>query len=177
MELHEELLDQAKYLRERYAQTSHQADLRRATASAYYALFHFVIAAACRRSLGTDPQSEPLRQVMARAFVHEEMAATSKTFLSGTLPDNMRRLFPVIPEDLKNFADAFARLQDLRYSADYDLAFLMNPQDVAASIKTAEDAILGWANIQDHPTTHLYLLMLLAGKQIRARKFGNPSVS
>jgi len=91
--------------------------------------------------------------------------------MSGTLPEGMRERFPVIPQGLKDFANAFVRLQDRRYSADYDLSSPWELEAVEVLIKTAEDAILGWRSIEDHPTTHLYLVMLLAGKQIRARKF------
>ena len=99
------------------------------------------------------------------------MATTSKTFMPGTLPPGMREAFPEIPRALKDFANAFVRLQDQRYSADYDLSSRFEPEDAEVLIKTVENAILGWRTIEDHPTTHLYLLMLLAGKQIRTRKF------
>ena len=177
MKFHEELLDQAKHLLERHEGSSQQADLRRAVSTAYYAIFHFMIAESCRRFLGDDPQNEQLRQVLTRAFVHEEMATTSKTFMSGTLPEGMRGQFPIIPPGLKVFSYAFVQLQDRRYSADYDLSFQFKRKDVEVLIKTAEDVILDWKLIEDHPTTHLYLVMLLTGKQIRARKFAGTGPS
>lgn len=68
MNLHEELLDQAKHLLERHGQSTHQADLRRAVSTAYYAIFHFMIAESCRRFLGDDPRDDQLRLVLTRAF-------------------------------------------------------------------------------------------------------------
>ena len=109
---------------------------------------------------------------MARAFVHEEMASASKPFMAGSLPENIRPLFVTIPPELKKIAGAFVQIQDQRYAADYDLSRSFGPQDVELALNQVETAIQVWPKIANHPTTHLYLLLLVAGKPIRSRKFG-----
>lgn len=57
-----------------------QANLRRAVSSAYYGLFHYLVAKATQAAIGTAPDLLPFRQATARAFVHGTMKEACRAF-------------------------------------------------------------------------------------------------
>jgi len=171
VDLFEELLEQSERLLAQGQATSHQADLRRAVSSAYYALFHFAIQECCDSLLGPAQKGQPLWIILSRAFVHEDMRETSKTFASTKLPEYMGQHFREIPAELKRFAGTFSNLQEQRHTADHDLSISFNSGFVEPLVKGAREVIEHWSGVRSHPTTKLYLLLLLNGKQIKSKKF------
>ncbi len=92
---HRELLEQARHLANRRPRQPRQGDLRRAVSAAYYSLFHFLIDEACRYLLGSSPDDHTLRTILARAFLHAEMAG--RPVLSKAERARSRRPWPRFP--------------------------------------------------------------------------------
>lgn len=113
MAFHDDLLSQALQLVHNTPST--QASLRRAVSSAYYAVFHLLIAEAT-----SNWSNVKLRAALGRPFDHGTMRKASDRLL------NMQA-FPFAGEDAKVVADlrfvarTFTQLQQDRYFVDYNL--------------------------------------------------------
>ena len=134
MALHDELLEQAQHLATRERKQPRQASLRRAVSSAYYALFHLLIAEAVSKwKIGTQ------RPQFARIFEHGRMNAASERVLNV-------KLFPFTGHDpvavghLKKIATTFSQLYEQRQTADYDLATRWSRTEVLALIESVVEA-------------------------------------
>jgi hypothetical protein len=117
----DDLLELAKQLADLHPEAPHQASLRRAVSTAYYALFHLLISDA------TANWARPeLRTTLARFFDHGPMKTASENQVS----EINRALKYGVPESLKTaaairlrtVAEAFKQVQQRRNDADYNLA-------------------------------------------------------
>ena len=170
MPLPTDLLAQARHLAARGQGRPRQADLRRAVSAAYYALFHFLIDEACRELVGGAAVDRALRDVLARAFIHGAMRETSQRFQTGQLPVTWQPLFPgSIANDLRTIAETFVAAQEERHQADYDRSAHFIRPDVIAVADRVEHAMQLWANVTGTSHGRLYLLCLLAWKQLQGR--------
>ena len=86
-----------------------QTDLRRATSTAYYALFH-TLATACANHLAAASRSQAAWRQTYRALEHGH---ARNQMANATV---MRRF----PDSIQVFARHFADLQEQRHKADYD---------------------------------------------------------
>ncbi len=165
------LLNQARQLALIDPTRPQQANLRRAVSSAYYALFHFLVEETNRFLIGTTPERAGLRDVLARAYTHTEMATTARSFAGGNLPAGVTRRMGLltIPAALQNLAQTFLDTQERRHLADYDLAETFSRSMVLAFIVRVEQAIDAWPAIRDEPASELFLLGLLVWGRIRDR--------
>jgi len=166
--LHRQLLDQARELAKKGRSSTREADLRRAVSAVYYALFHFLIDEAARYFLGSRASERDLRSIMARAFVHGEMAKASRPFMSGTLPGKFAAFHP-IPGPLSAIAKAFVDIQQARHLADYDPSARFEIPQVEAIIRRAENAIIDWEQIRGEPAARFYLMSLLVWDRISTK--------
>ena len=138
-----DLLDVAKTLASTGGRRPKEASLRRATSTAYYALFH-ALAACCADSIvggaGSNRSAPAWRQVY-RALDHGH----AKNQCRNT---SVLQHFPVAVQD---FARTFADLQERRHSADYDPHFVITKSEAVNDIANAELAIqkLKSANLKD----------------------------
>lgn len=82
MNLHTDLLRQARHLAVREPRRPLQASLRRAISASYYALFHFLVHEATSRMF-PGRSRDSLRYCLARAFVHGDM---KRVALQGSAP-------------------------------------------------------------------------------------------
>ncbi len=123
--------------------TPTDASLRRATSSAYYALFHY-LSRECADLLigesGSDRSDAAWRQVY-RALEH----GPAKTKCRKR---EMMRKFPV---EIQSFAKTFADVQEKRHSADYDPFAQFAESNVRNDIATVENAI---TDFKSAPTKH-----------------------
>ena len=90
----------------------HQADLRRAVSTAYYAMFHALCTSNADTLIGTvraGPQASPWLQAY-RALDH----GTAKTLLSRYGSQHQASI------GIRAFATAFSNLQEQRHDADYN---------------------------------------------------------
>lgn len=169
--LYRDLLAQAEHLAGKEPRRPKQASLRRAVSAAYYALFHFLVDAACRNIVGTGHQRRHLRHVIARAFSHSTMKNASKSFAGGTLPAGLSTtlLSSTISSGLRDVAEAFVTLQEERHRADYVLAKPFSKSEVTDLIHTARNAIELWQTVKNDDTARLYLLSLLVWDQLKGK--------
>jgi len=159
MSLHADLLSQARNLVQREPRRPRQASLRRAVSSAYYALFHLLIHEASRILVTGDS----MRQLMSRAFIHAEMNKTSKSFAGGTLPQRFNIVTGgvVVPNRLRDVAQAFVDLQQARHEADYNLARSFTRAEAQAFVDHVEQAFDDWRDVRNDDFARLYLVCLL----------------
>lgn len=179
------LLEQARALLSQDAKRPRQANLRRAVSASYYALFHLLIQDATRF---LAPKSDPeLRQLIPRAFTHEEMATACRTFASGgALPTILQAIYPglVVPPKLAAVAQAFVDLQKARHDADYSTHLNWTRTMVLTEIERAELAMRDWQEIRPRSTkaalqaglhpmdlqpARLFVVWLLLRRNLQAR--------
>ena len=120
-----------------------EASLRRATSSAYYALFHY-LARECADLLigggGPDRSDAAWRQVY-RALEHGPAKTKCRK----------RDMIKKFPKDIQSFARTFADVQEKRHSADYDPFAQFAASDVSTDIAAVEAAI---ARFKSAPEKH-----------------------
>lgn len=170
MAIPEDLLAQAKHLADREPKRPRQASLRRATSTAYYALFQLLAAAGSEAIAPARPAT--LRHRIRRAFSHADMKRVCAGFSHGSeenLPDEIRELVvvPLQPE-LGKIADAFVQLQQARHAADYDYSQPLTKPEVLALIDLADQAFHAWRSIKKTDNANVFLAALLLHKHWRA---------
>jgi len=109
-----------------------QVSLRRATSSAYYAMFH-CLARNCADLLvgGTNAlRSKHAWRQTYRALEHG--------FAKSACKDGLVAKFPQAIED---FANNFVAMQEKRHAADYDPFVRLTKSEVVADIRAAKEAI------------------------------------
>ncbi len=150
MAYHDDLLNQALTLV--HDSSSTQASLRRAVSSAYYAVFHLLIAEAV-----SNWSNVTLRAALGRAYDHGLMRAASDRILNG-------KLFPFTGEDPQVVADlrmvalTFIQRQGNRHFADYDLTKDLRPIDALNQVKSAERVLTTWPSIRTAQIAQAYLV-------------------
>jgi uncharacterized protein (UPF0332 family) len=162
MSLHDELLDAARFLIRRNQGRPTQGDLRRSISSAYYALFHRLIADGTSLAVGaTEPDA------LGRAFGHTDMKKACQIVLKSPLPPQVTPLLGnTVPQELQNVAEVFIELQDLRHEADYNRRAQFDKSDAREAIVSAEAAFRDWDRVRSAPVAHVFLVLLLLGERL-----------
>jgi uncharacterized protein (UPF0332 family) len=158
--LAQDLLQQADHLAAYEGANHTQVALRRAVSTAYYALFHLLIADAATRWQGSPAANTGLE----RGFQHGPMKDISKRFGNPSWKDwhgNSRS----IPSALQQVAHAFVELQDERHTANYNSYEQWSLAEVQATLNTAHAAFRNWQSIRSDAVAGDYLLMMLLQKQ------------
>jgi hypothetical protein len=153
MAYHDDLLNQALHLV--HSAPSTQASLRRSVSSAYYAVFHLLIAEAT-----SNWNNVALRAALGRAYDHGTMKTASNRLLNT-------RDFPFTGEDpqvvasLRFVALTFTQLQEDRHFADYNLTGDLDPTDALSQVKSAEKIFHTWPSIRSYKIAQQYLVSLV----------------
>lgn len=163
MTLARDFLDQASHLARREPRRPKQASLRRAISTAYYAVFHLLVAEAGR--LFAPSQPTLLRARFQRALAHTDMKTVCQQFAKGRKADlggGTKELAtdPIEPA-LVNLAAAFVDLQEARHQADYDLSRTFIRLDVLSKVNSAEQAFRDWGSVKGQPNAVVFLAALL----------------
>jgi|ERR1700678_857633 hypothetical protein len=162
----DDLLDLAMQLANLEPANPRQACLRRAVSTAYYALFHLLIAEA------TLNWGRPeLRSELGRVFGHGKMKSASEG-KRAELEAHFKKHPPPSPEleifkRLHAVAHAFIQAQQKREEADYDTGKEWTQTDVLTPIDVVSAAFQGWKAIREEPIAQAYLVSLL-GKRARS---------
>lgn len=151
------------YLADAKAATEHptiarQSRLRRATSTAYYALFLELI-----DSVGGSlaPSSPPgLRSLPGRKLTHDQMRKACAQWIGAGSPWTTALGIAPPPQGLKDVAEAFVGLQQLRHEADYDLDAALSSAGVQAHIAWAENAISRWRATKTASPDHAAIFMV-----------------
>jgi uncharacterized protein (UPF0332 family) len=168
MTLHEDLLEQARFLARRERSKPKQVSLRRSVSAAYYALFHFLVGKACDLLVSRSRRLR-LHGYLSRAFHHEVMGKVCAGFASARPARAIQEVLEApLPHELVLVGRVFVSLQQSRIDADYDRGAAQTRQEALAVIHEAERAIRGFLRIQGTPEADTFLAALLVQKITRA---------
>jgi hypothetical protein len=168
MTLHEDLLEQARFLARRERTRPKQVSLRRSVSAAYYALFHFLVGKACDLLVSRSNRLR-LHGYLSRAFHHEVMARVCAGFASSRPARAIQELLASPPpRELVHMGKVFIDLQQSRIEADYDRGIALTRQEALAVVDEADRAIRGFLHIQGTPEADTFLAALLVQKISRA---------
>jgi uncharacterized protein (UPF0332 family) len=171
----QELLELAQQLATLRAEP-HQASLRRAVSTAYYALFHLLVSEA------TANWAQPeLRATLGRCFDHGPMKTASEAKISqintafkNNTPEGPEK---IIALHLRTVANAFIQAQQKRNDADYNIAKEWTAVEVYTQIAAVSDAFESWSAIRDKAVAQAFLVSLLGSKDRRSADPKQPVVN
>lgn len=162
----DDLLELAQDLAGFHPEIPHQAILRRAVSTAYYALFPLLISEA------TANWARPeLRATLSRCFDHGPMKTASETKVSqinALLSRNPLGKEKTVALHLRAVANAFVQVQQGRNDADYNLGREWTRVEVDTQIASVTIAFNAWKIIRDEAVAQAYLVSLLGTKERRA---------
>ncbi len=168
MSLQRDLLAQARHLATRERKRPKQASLRRSVSASYYALFHLLVDSGAKRLVPGD-ERQALRHVLRRAFIHSHMKEVAVQFAGGTLKDRLKPAidpYPIQPE-LRDVAQTFVHLQEVRHLADYDVARTFTRSEVLGYQVEAQQAFIDWGTINKTLQADTFLVALLTYGHLR----------
>jgi uncharacterized protein (UPF0332 family) len=162
MGLAEDLLAQAHHLASLDRNRPKQANLRRAISSAYYSVFHLLVANAALKFIPRRPAG--LIPRVSRAFLHGEMKQACFAFKRTPLADPLNGLLGgVVSPDIEALATAFISLQEVRHIADYDTGTVFSRSGTLAIIAKAEATFSHWRSIEGTDEATVFLATLAFG--------------
>jgi hypothetical protein len=159
-----ELLDLARGLStETATHKPNDAELRRAVSTAYYALFHNVVAAAAQRFMGPGHQNSAGYRILYRGFDHKRMKEICESLQLSKLRDKDKRDLQrqSVSQDIKDFAGVFPDLQGKRHLADYDPSVQLLASDVASLVDSAEVAMQAFDRAPPDEKADILALMMI----------------
>ena len=160
-----DLLELARDIAKLREDSTHQASLRRAVSTTYYALFHLLISEA------TANWARPeLRAILGRSFDHGPMKTASESKIAQIntrLKSTQSGQDSIVDIHLRTVADAFVQAQKRRIEADYNIAKDWTPVEVETQIALVADAFKAWESIRDEAVAQAYLVSLLGTKERR----------
>jgi uncharacterized protein (UPF0332 family) len=163
MPLAADLLDQAQHLAHLDPRRPKQANLRRAISTAYYALFHLLVAECVQKIAPRNPATLAAR--VARSLAHSEMKEVCLQISRANRGAIWIELLPrgsSVP--LRRVAEAFVELQEARHRADYDLAEFTR-LEVNEYLLQAGAVFHDWSSIRDSDEANVFLCGLLFAKR------------
>ncbi|MDQ2925214.1 MAG: hypothetical protein M3R43_06630 [Acidobacteriota bacterium] len=164
MGLAEDLLSQAHHLAGLDLKRPKQASLRRSISTAYYAVFHLLIAGAVVQLIRKGPPG--LRPRVGRAFSHGEMRQACLAFKRQPLVDPLLSLIGApVSTELRDLATAFIDLQEERHSADYDTGAVFSRAATLAVLAKAESAFRNWRAVENADEARAFLAALAFGSR------------
>jgi hypothetical protein len=168
----DDLLELAQQLTDLHPEKPHQASLRRAVSTAYYALFHLLISEATVNWARPD-----LRARLGRCFDHGPMKNASKITVAQVNRDAKGNLLAgsekTVALHLRTVANAFIQAQQRRNDADYKMDKEWKPIEVATHIASVTEAFETWNVIREDPAAQAYLVSLLGTKEGRGQPEGD----
>ena len=150
MAYHDDLLQQAVALVHTAPPT--QASLRRAVSTAYYAVFHLLIAEAV-----ANWNNAALRPQLGRAYDHGTMRQASVQTANKGFPGED----PIIVAGLRSVARTFDELYGQRHFADYNLTKDLTPTEALSQVTSAVSVFKTWPSIGSLQIAQEYLVSLV----------------
>lgn len=142
------------------------AELRRAISTAYYALFHTTSKLAAERFVGTGQGGTSAYALLYRGFSHGRMKEICRAIDRPTLSQRHQALLrrTSVSYEAREFASAFAGLQELRHSADYDPQAVFRSSDAVDACDQADIAIRALATLDAAERTDILALLLVEAR-------------
>jgi hypothetical protein len=168
MRFPDQLLAQADALANQDPTRPKQASVRRSISTAYYAVFHEMVAAATSAIL---PATElRLKHTVGRTFDHSTMKKACKAFANGVggLPPSLQVCMqPPLSTDILDFCKNFVQLQEARHRADYDLSSRMSRSEAVKAVGEAGRSLTACRNSARQQNALAFYLSLLLYDRIR----------
>ena len=166
MTLAADLLEQAYHLAGRDRGRPKQASLRRAVSSAYYSVFHLLIADGAARF----SSSAALRPAVGRAFEHRKLLGAARSIVGVHRQPSQQHWLRAhlqggVSDGLSRFCEQFVDLYRERHVADYDVGVSFTRQHALESVNAAEAAHGAW---KAERATENALVLLLVGAGLLA---------
>jgi uncharacterized protein (UPF0332 family) len=133
----DDLLKDAYHLAGRGGKRPKQSSLRRAVSTAYYAAFHLLIA----DFVANWPQPDQ-RARLGRMFEHRRISGAALNSRDKKNPTS-------IEAHLQKLIGKFAKLQNDRYEADYDMGRKWSRYDVENTLALATEVFHTWRSIRN----------------------------
>jgi len=120
-----------------------QVDLRRAISSAYYGIFHFLMALLADEFVGVRQRASSWYALVYRSVDHRTLKEICSDVAKQTPPQKYAPYVPVagFGPDIQVFAASSLDLQEKRHRADYNPQPRFHTSDVELAILTARSAI------------------------------------
>jgi uncharacterized protein (UPF0332 family) len=148
----DDLLKDAHHLAARGGKNPKQSTLRRAVSTAYYALFHLLIA-----DFTSNWRVKGERVRLGRMFEHRKMSGAVLKLQDKNNPT------PVETE-LKKVISAFTQLQEDRYRADYDVGWIWSRTDVTNTLAIADEAFKTWRTVRGEKLAQNHLMSMFGAR-------------
>jgi uncharacterized protein (UPF0332 family) len=156
----EDLAEQARHLARREPRRPKQASLRRAMSTAYYALFHLLIAESTLNWKRSNQRAQ-----FGRIFEHGQMKKACEKklreidLLLRTKPDPSPDV--MVLQQLRVVVAAFLRLQQQRHTADYDNSRQWARHEIILELANLDHAFASWKTIREEDPAQDFLITLL----------------
>ena len=136
--------------------------MRRAVSTAYYALFHNVLAAGASRFMGAGTETSPGYSILYRSFADGRIKTVCEGLDVASLGRNLARQLGrnSVSADMREFASHFVSLQDARHVADYDPGAEFSPSAVEGLLDAAEIAFAAFDGTDPGKQADVLALML-----------------
>ncbi len=139
-----------------------RVNLDKAVATAYYALFHFLIEQTTTIIFGAGAKQKKVRELAGRAFMHSRMKAFFREVAKPTPSSILQAAWVdhAIPnqKDLQLVARVFSDLQEERHLADYDHAHRFARADAIDACDSVSAAMTAWKRLcRQHSELALYI--------------------
>ena len=140
-----------------------QATLRRAVSTAYYALFHLLIADATLN--WGRPEHRPQ---LGRLFDHGNMRRASEKVCSdfNRTVKNKKSTPSALASNLNGVADGFIRAQHGRIEADYVTSREWTHDEALRMIQLVKDTTATWHSIREQPEAQAYLVNMFGNARL-----------
>jgi uncharacterized protein (UPF0332 family) len=148
----DDLLRDAHHLAGRGGKNPKQSSLRRAVSTAYYALFHLLVADFVSNWRLTDQRAR-----LGRMFEHRKMSG-------AVLKLQDKRNPTAVEAELQKVISVFARLQEERYIADYDAGLIWTRTQVTDILTIVDEAFKRWRSIRTEKAAQHHLMSMFGAR-------------
>jgi hypothetical protein len=139
-----------------------QANLRRAVSAAYYSLFHLLLEECSQTLAGNRIPGLAMR--VSRSLSHTEMRKACLAMTAQPLQQPLDALLAApVSHDLRLVAGRFVKLQELRHTADYDIATTITRAETLAHVDVTRAAFAAWRRIRATDEATIFLSALAFG--------------
>jgi len=148
----DDLLRDAYHLAGRGGKNPKQSSLRRAISTAYYALFHLLVADFVSNWGLTDQRAR-----LGRMFEHRKMSG-------AVLKLQDKRNPTAVEVELQKVIGVFARLQEERHTADYDVEWIWSRAEVTDILVIVDETFKRWRSIRTEKVAQHHLLSMFGAR-------------
>lgn len=144
-----------------------QAFLRRAVSTAYYALFHALVAKGADTLVGRTKRRTPRYSLIYRAFEHARMRQGCEAIDKSVLAQKIQTALgaATVCQELRDVAVVFVTLQKRRHWADYSAAGVITRADAQDLVDQAGIAIQQLAAADAEERANWLALLLTSARE------------